>query len=105
MKGWEKQALHLSPLISSARYISAMAQPAKSILWVNDETELYESHRIFLQDNGFEVERATNAADTGQIVRRRPFNLVLLDAQMPGTRGLKHFASFERWMRSSPLSW
>ncbi|HEY4306415.1 MAG TPA: response regulator [Gemmatimonadaceae bacterium] len=65
-----------------------MAQPAKSVLWVDDEAELLEPHRIFLRDKGFEVEAVTNADDAIEMVRRRPFDLVLLDEQMPGKRGL-----------------
>src|SRR5262247_4686904 len=65
-----------------------MAQPAKSVLWVDDESELLEPHRIFLRDKGFDVEPARNADDAVELVRRRPFNLVLLDEQMPGKRGL-----------------
>lgn len=65
-----------------------MPQPAKSVLWVDDEAELLEPHRIFLRDKGFEVEAVTNADDAVEMVRRRPFNLVLLDEQMPGKRGL-----------------
>jgi DNA-binding NarL/FixJ family response regulator len=72
-------------------YISAMAQPAKSVLWVDDEAELLEPHRMFLRDKGFEVETATNAEDAVALVRRRPFNLVLLDEQMPGKRGMEAF--------------
>lgn len=68
-----------------------MAQPAKSVLWVDDEAELLEPHRMFLRDKGFEVETATNADDAVEMVRRRPFNLVLLDEQMPGKRGLDAF--------------
>jgi DNA-binding response OmpR family regulator len=65
-----------------------MPLPAKSVLWVDDEAELLEPHRIFLRDKGFEVEAVTNADDAIEMVRRRPFNLVLLDEQMPGKRGL-----------------
>src|SRR3954467_5148245 len=65
-----------------------MAQPAKSVLWVDDEAELLEPHRIFLHDKGFDVEMATNADDAVEMVRRRQFNVVLLDEQMPGKRGL-----------------
>jgi DNA-binding response OmpR family regulator len=65
-----------------------MAQPAKSVLWIDDEAELLEPHRIFLRDKGFDVEMATNADDAIEMVRRRQFNLVLLDEQMPGKRGL-----------------
>jgi len=65
-----------------------MAQPAKAVLWVDDEAELLEPHRMFLRDKGFEVATATNADDAVEMVRRRPFNLVLLDEQMPGKHGL-----------------
>ena len=65
-----------------------MPSPTKSLLWVDDEAELLEPHRLFLRERGFDVELATNAADAVELVRRRPFDLLLLDEQMPGTRGL-----------------
>ena len=65
-----------------------MAQPTKSVLWVDDEAELLEPHRMFLRDKGFDVEMATNADDALEMVRRRPYDVVLLDEQMPGKRGL-----------------
>src|SRR5258706_7845282 len=65
-----------------------MPHQAKAVLWVDDEAELLEPHRIFLRDKGFEVQSATNADDAAEMIRRRPFDLVLLDEQMPGTRGL-----------------
>ncbi|MEO7085254.1 MAG: response regulator [Gemmatimonadaceae bacterium] len=73
-----------------------MAQPAKSVLWVDDEAELLEPHRMFLRDKGFEVETATNAEDAVEMVRRRPFSLVLLDEQMPGTRGMDALADLRQ---------
>src|SRR5690242_15724712 len=65
-----------------------MAQPTKSVLWIDDEAEMIEPHRMFLRVKGFEVETVTNAEDALELVRRRPFSLVLLDEQMPGRRGL-----------------
>ena len=66
-----------------------MPHQTKAVLWVDDEAELLEPHRIFLRDKGFEVQTATNADDAAELVRRRPFDLVLLDEQMPGIRGLE----------------
>ncbi len=66
-----------------------MPHQAKAVLWVDDEAELLEPHRIFLRDKGFEVQTATNADDAAELVRRRAFDLVLLDEQMPGIRGLE----------------
>src|SRR5258707_7764724 len=65
-----------------------MPQQGKAVLGVDEEAELLEPHRIFLRDKGFDVESATNADDAAELARRRPFDLILLDEQMPGTRGL-----------------
>jgi DNA-binding response OmpR family regulator len=53
----------------------------RSVLWVDDEAELLEPHRLFLKERGLEVEMATNAADALELLRRRPFDLLLLDAR------------------------
>jgi CheY-like chemotaxis protein len=63
----------------------------KAVLWVDDEAELLESHRVFLRDRGFEVESASNADDAVEMLRRRPFDLILLDEQMPGKRGIEAY--------------
>src|SRR6476469_5941484 len=68
-----------------------MPPPAKSILWVDDEGEILESHRIFLRSKGYEVEWASNADDAVEMLRRRPFDIMLLDEQMPGKRGLEAY--------------
>ena len=68
-----------------------MAHQAKSVLWVDDEAELLEPHRIVLRDKGYEVESATNAEDAVAMLRSRPFDLILLDEQMPGMRGLEAY--------------
>jgi CheY-like chemotaxis protein len=68
-----------------------MPLPVKSILWVDDEADLLESHRIFLRDKGYDVDSATNADDAVEMLRRRPYGLVLLDEQMPGKRGIEAF--------------
>ena len=68
-----------------------MALPQKSVLWVDDEADLLESHRIFLREKGFEVDSATNADDAVEMLRRRAYGIVLLDEQMPGKRGLEAY--------------
>jgi CheY-like chemotaxis protein len=68
-----------------------MAQPLKSVLWVDDEADLLESHRIFLHEKGFDVDSATNADDAVEMLRRKPYGIVLLDEQMPGKRGLEAY--------------
>src|ERR1700704_2910228 len=65
-----------------------MPAASKTILWVDDEAELLESHRLFLTEKGFAVEMAHNAADALELLRRKAFDLMLLDEQMPGMRGV-----------------
>lgn len=80
-----------------------MALPAKQILWVDDEAELLEPHRLFLGNKGYDVEMATNADDALELLRRRPFDLLLLDEQMPGTRGLAAYRALQEFAPSLPV--
>ena len=65
-----------------------LGQPPRSVLWVDDEAELLEPHRLFLADRGYDVAMATNADDAVEMLRRRSYDVLLLDEQMPGKRGL-----------------
>lgn len=80
-----------------------MALPAKQILWVDDEADLLEPHRLFLEAKGFAVEMATNADDALELLRHRPFDLLLLDEQMPGTRGLAAYRELREFAPSLPV--
>ena len=80
-----------------------MPATAKSILWVDDEADLLESHRLFLREKGFDVEMVRNAADALELLRRRAFDLVLLDEQMPGTRGVVLVREARELMPSLPI--
>ncbi|MBV6521318.1 MAG: Regulator of RpoS [Gemmatimonadaceae bacterium] len=55
---------------------------------MDDEAELLEPHRLFLADRGYDVAVATNADDAVEMLRRKAYDLLLLDEQMPGRRGL-----------------
>jgi CheY-like chemotaxis protein len=61
----------------------------KRILWVDDEVELLRPHLLFLQARGYHVDAITNGDDALVLLRKNPYDLVLLDEQMPGRRGLE----------------
>src|SRR5262245_19986713 len=65
-----------------------MSRP-KTILWVDDEVEALSAHALFLQENGFAVERTAHGDDALALLRKQPYGVVLLDEQMPGRRGLE----------------
>ena len=64
-------------------------RPAKRILWVDDEVELLKPHLLFLQARGYHVDAISNGDDALELLRDQPYDLVLLDEQMPGRRGLE----------------
>jgi len=59
------------------------------ILWVDDEIDLLESHVLFLENRGYDVQTTPNGADAVDLVRQQAFDVVLLDEQMPGMEGLE----------------
>lgn len=65
------------------------ARPMKRILWVDDEIDLLRPHLLFLQARGYHVDAISNGDDALELMRRAPYDLVLLDEQMPGRRGLE----------------
>jgi CheY-like chemotaxis protein len=80
-----------------------MPQTSKAVLWVDDEADLLESHRIFLRSKGYDVEWATNADDAVEMLRRRPYDILLLDEQMPGKRGLEAYRDVRELAPNLPV--
>lgn len=68
----------------------------RRILWVDDEVQLLEAHLLFLRQRGYEVDTATNGDDALEMVHRDSYDLVLLDEQMPGRRGLDVLQNLRR---------
>jgi CheY-like chemotaxis protein len=65
-----------------------MQAAVKRILWIDDEVELFEPHLLFLRQRGYHVDTTTNGDDAIELARGQSYDLVLLDEQMPGRRGL-----------------
>ncbi len=61
----------------------------KRILWVDDEIDLLKPHLLFLQARGYHVDAISNGDDALELLRDNPYDLVLLDEQMPGRTGLE----------------
>ena len=66
-----------------------MEPSGKRILWVDDEIDLLKPHLLFLQARGYHVDAITNGDDALVLMRKHAYDLVLLDEQMPGRRGLE----------------
>ena len=66
-----------------------MEATEKRILWVDDEIGLLRPHLLFLQARGYHVDAITNGDDALELMREQPYDLILLDEQMPGRSGLE----------------
>ena len=75
----------------------------KSILWVDDEVESLTSHVLFLEEQGFTVEKTAHGDDALVLLQRRPYGVVLLDEHMPGRRGLELFHAIREIDHSMPV--
>ncbi len=60
-----------------------------TILWVDDEEDLLQSHILFLKAKGFKVITCNNGKDAITIINEQVFDAVLLDENMPGLSGLE----------------
>jgi two-component system, OmpR family, KDP operon response regulator KdpE len=68
--------------------VTALPQPF-SILVVDDEPALRKTIRASLAASGFTVEEAGTGGEAVGAVQQRPFDLVLLDVNMPGMSGVE----------------
>ncbi|MDX1646563.1 MAG: response regulator [Longimicrobiales bacterium] len=69
--------------------MSSTPRATKRILWVDDEIDLLKPHLLFLQAKGYHVDAISNGDDALELIHEAPYDLVLLDEQMPGRRGLE----------------
>jgi DNA-binding response OmpR family regulator len=74
-----------------------------SLLWVDDEVEQLRAHILFLEKKGYDVTTINNGADAAELVRERPFDLVLLDEQLPGLSGLDTLERIKELRPSMPV--
>lgn len=61
----------------------------EKILWADDEIDLLKPHLLFLKAKGYEVTTVSNGLDALDALDKEPFQLVLLDENMPGLTGLE----------------
>ena len=66
------------------------------LLWVDDEIDLLRPHLLFVQGRGYHVDAVANGDDALELIRLRPYDLVLLDEQMPGRSGMEVFDELRR---------
>lgn len=59
------------------------------ILWADDEIDLLKPHLMFLRSRGYDVTTAADGHDALEFIEQQPFDLIILDENMPGLTGLE----------------
>jgi DNA-binding response OmpR family regulator len=80
-----------------------MPAAAKRLLWVDDEIDLLRPHLLFMQGRGYHVDAASNGDDALDLVRVSPYDLILLDEQMPGRTGMEVLDEIRRIDQRVPV--
>ena len=75
----------------------------RSLLWVDDEIELLKAHVLFLEKKGYEVDTVTNGFDALERCAEHPYDLILLDENMPGISGLETLARIKEILPAVPV--
>lgn len=60
-----------------------------TVLWVDDEIEILEAHKLFLEMKGYEVVTMTNGFDAIDYLNAHLVDCILIDESMPGMTGLE----------------
>ena len=60
-----------------------------NLLWADDEIDLLKPHIMFLNGKGYEVTTVTNGKDALEECKKKSFDAILLDENMPGISGLE----------------
>ena len=76
---------------------------ANRLLWADDEIELLNAHIIFLKNKGYDVHTVTNGPDAIEACKTEPFDLILLDENMPGLTGLETLTIIKEMHPSTPV--
>ena len=73
------------------------------ILWADDEIDLLKPHLMFLRNKGYDVVTANNGRDALDMADAEPFDLIILDENMPGLTGLETLAMIKQRRPETPV--
>lgn len=73
------------------------------ILWADDEIDLLKPHILFLKSRGYDVTTATDGHDVLELIEQQPFDLIILDENMPGLTGLETLGRIKLRLPNTPV--
>ena len=76
---------------------------SQRILWADDEIDLLKPHLLFLRNKGYDVTTANNGRDALDMAAATPFDLIILDENMPGLTGLETLQLLKQQHPQTPV--
>lgn len=73
------------------------------ILWADDEIDLLKPHILFLRSRGYDVTTANNGSDAIELIDQHPYDLIILDENMPGLTGLETLSRIKLRLPHTPV--
>ena len=73
------------------------------LLWIDDEVDLLRPHILFLSQKGYQVHEAHSGEDALELIKTKPFDIVLLDENMPGMTGLEVLDELKQMAPNLPV--
>ena len=73
------------------------------ILWADDEIDLLKPHLLFLRNKGYDVTTANNGSDALDMAAATPYDLIILDENMPGLTGLETLQLLKQQHPQTPV--
>ncbi|MFZ9686402.1 MAG: response regulator [Chitinophagaceae bacterium] len=74
-----------------------------TVLWVDDEVEILEAHKLFLEMKGYQLITKTNGFDALEFLQKQKVDFILLDESMPGMSGLETLQRIKRLYPHLPV--
>ena len=73
------------------------------VLWIDDEIDFFNSHIIFLEKRGFQINKALSGNDGLLFLKKNRVDIILIDQNMPGLAGTETIKILKENFDSIPV--
>ena len=74
-----------------------------TVMWVDDEIDILEAHKRFLEMKGYAIITFTNGFDAVDFLQQNQVDLLLIDESMPGMSGLETVSRVKKIHQHLPI--